>query len=133
MVQNMKKTLEKTIKKVQNAIKKFSKKPLKYKISVIAAALVIFVVLFWSACELFGGPVAKIRVIAAAKDYIEENMPGMEADRSFCKYDRERDVYYIEFTPEGRIHPFILEFNEDGKLTKDGYTLDYVYSDIYER
>lgn len=118
-------------KRIKKLVEKFMKKPLKVKISVILAAVFIFVAVFWGMCELFGSPVAKIRVISAANDYIDENMPGMERSRSLCKYDRERDIYYIDFTPEGRKNSFRLEFREDGRLTKDGFTLDYMYDGLY--
>lgn len=129
----MKKTTNKTSAKINSLIKRFNKKPLRFRITVIAASVLIFVAAFFGVCKLFGSPIAKIRVVGAAKDYISESMPGMDADRSLCKYDLKRDIYYIEFTPAGRKTPFVLEFNEEGQLTKDGYTLDYMYSDIYDR
>ena len=129
----MKNTANKKSDKINSLIKKFNKKPLSFRITVITASVLIFAAAFFGACKLFGSPIAKIRAIGAAKDYISENMPGMDADRSLCKYDLKRNIYYIEFTPAGRKTPFVLEFDEDGRLTKDGYTLDYMYSDIYDR
>ncbi len=114
-------------------MEKFKKMKLGAQIAIITAAVLVFTVAFWGACELFGSPIAKIRATSAAKNYIEMNMPGMEYDRSSCKYDRETDRYYIEITPDGRKTPFRLELTAEGRVTKDGYTLEYMYSDIFDK
>ena len=117
-------------KKIKGLIKKFNAKPQKFRITAIVLTAVVFIGLFCGGCVLFGNPVAKIRIINAANDYIDANMPDMERSRSICKYDITRDVYYINFRPKGWKESFILEFTEDGTITYDGYTIEYVYRNM---
>lgn len=128
----MGKSTKKTAKKSDSVFQKFIEKPLGFKIAAIAVALIVFAAAFLGSCELFGSPFARIRAVNAAKDYIKVNMAGMEYDRSLCKYDREADMYYIDITPSGRKQSFRLEVTPEGRVAKDGYTLDYMLSDIYE-
>ncbi len=133
MEKSTKKATKKKAKKLDSMFQKFMKKSLGFKIAAIAVAVFILAAAFWGSCELLGSPVAKIRAVNAAKNYIKVNMPGMEYDRSFCKYDREADMYYIDITPSGRKQSLRLELTAEGRVAKDGYTLDYMLSDIYER
>lgn len=119
------------IKKIKKLIKAFNEKPLKVRVISAVSAVLVFAVLFWGGCELFGYPITKIKVISGAKAYISENMPDMEYKRSICKYSFKNDFYYIDFTPDGWSRAFRLTLNEDGKVIRDGYTIEYMYSEIY--
>ena len=118
--------------KIKDLIKKFNSKPQKFRVTAIVITAVVLIGLFCGGCVLLGNPIAKIRVINAANDYIDTNMPDMKRSRSICKYDITRDIYYIDFKPEGWKSAFTLEFTADGTLTKDGYTIEYVYSNMDE-
>ncbi len=112
---------------VKNLYKKFTEKPIKFKVTAVALAVIVFAVLFLGGCKLFGNPITKIRIVDAANNYIDTNIGPMERSRSMCKNDVKRDIYYIDFTPKGWKRAFRLEFREDGTLTKDCYTVDYMY------
>lgn len=116
----------------KGVIEKFNSKPPKIRAAIIAVAIVVFAGFFAGGCVLFGNPITKIKIIDAANKYIDNNIGSMERSRSICKYDIKRDIYYIDFTPKGWKSSFRLEFNDEGVLTKDGYTIDYVYQGMYE-
>ncbi len=128
----MKNKAKQSNKKHGSAFGKFMKKPQGSGIAVILAAIIVFIALVLGASELFGSPISKIRAVNAAKEYVEMNMPGMDYERSSCKYDRETDMYCIDITPSGRKQSFRLEITAEGRVAQDGYTLEYMLSDIYE-
>ncbi len=66
----------------KGVIEKFNAKPLKIRVTAIVVALVVFAGLFAGGCVLFGNPITKIKIIDAANDYIDTNMPEMERSRS---------------------------------------------------
>ena len=70
--------------KIKDLIKKFNSKPQKFRVTAIVLTAVVLIGLFCGGCVLLGNPIAKIRVINAANDYIDTNMPDMKRSRSIC-------------------------------------------------